>query len=452
MEQPMLNPDIDMKIKADKKRWIILASFSALNFCTTMSWSTFASILSQTSEYYGISNEWAINAGNFIMYGYLAPLTLGSWIIYKKFKYTYLICLFLTALAGWARYVANTQFWVVLVTNLLIGLAQNCYTAVGPLIAERWFPSHERTLAVVVSIIFNYAGWAFGFVFPSLIVDNNIDTIPTMLFVEAIIMSIPLLIGLIFTEDQPKFAANYSSAIKSTLDVNYLSGILKVVKNWRLALTTVSFALIAGVGNSVSSVMQDILPPSFSQFDVGMIGLTFIGTGVIGALGATIYLEYSSLKENYDIIIKVFTLLGTVSVVLAAIFLGSCSLFVAYLLSSLAGLGLISTLPFLFQSLIESSFPIQDNIPIYLLQVVQNALCVVANYISTASFVGEGGIWVQAIFLMPATVQLFTGFKTLYKRKDAEKSASLEKQNTTFNNEPSIFVDSAKKIDDSSAE
>jgi len=248
-------------------------------------------------------------------------------------------------------------------------------------------------------------------------------------------MSIPLVIGLIYTEDRPKFAANYSSTIKSNLNVSYLSGILKIVKNWRLAATTVSFALIAGVGNSVSSVMQDLLPSNISQFNVGMIGLCFIGTGIIGALAATIYIERSSSAtgENYDPLIKVCTLLGTICVILAAIFIQDCSLFVAYLLSSLAGLGLISTLPFLFQSAIESSFPIQDNIPIYLLQVVQNSLCVAANYISTASFVGNGGMWVQAIFLMPATIHLFTLFKTQYKRKEAENQLTFDNRKINMN-------------------
>ena len=53
----------------------------------------------------------------------------------------------------------------------------------------------------------------------------------------------------------------------------------------------------------------------FFQFQIGMIGLAYLGTGIIGGFIGTIYLEFYSKNEVYDPLIKVFILLGFGSLV-----------------------------------------------------------------------------------------------------------------------------------------
>jgi len=229
---------------------------------------------------------------------------------------------------------------------------------------------------------------------------------------------------LIFIQDRPKAPPNISYILKLKKTENYLRSIVNMMKNLHLVASLLSFSLIMGVSYTVSSVIQDLLPSSYTQFDVGMIGLAYLGTGIIGGFVGTIYLEFYSKGEVYDPLIKSLLFIGIGSLVALAAVIENSSPPVIYMLSALAGIGLISSGPFLIQSLIETTFPAQDTIPINIYQLAGNLLGIAGNYLATASFVGNKGLAALAVMLIPACFYVFTFFKTHYKRKMAEDENS----------------------------
>ena len=112
-----------------------------------MIWITYAPLLSQASEYYNNSSDWVLQTVNFFIYGYMLPLIFvnmishlihkkklfkGSWVSYRWLRYTLIICLITNALSAWVRYWAGKTFYIILIAQIVGGLAQNFFLACAP--------------------------------------------------------------------------------------------------------------------------------------------------------------------------------------------------------------------------------------------------------------------------------------------------------------------------------
>lgn len=59
-------------------------------------------------------------------------------------------------------------------------------------------------------------------------------------------------------------------------------------------------------------------PLTINKMEQGLVGLTFVGCGILGGLAATAYLSKSK-TENYDPILRIFMIISLVGLVLQAI-------------------------------------------------------------------------------------------------------------------------------------
>jgi len=196
-----------------------------------------------------------------------------------------------------------------------------------------------------------------------------------------------------------------------------------------LMLTIVSFSLSQGASWTLPAVIQTLLPRNYSTMTVGIIGVLFLGSGIIGGILGTMYLELKSGGAEYDPIIKACVLASFISTVALALLIEHVSQTIIFVLNALTGLGLIAFVPFAAQSLIESSFPTSETISINLLLFSAQIFSLAANFLATASFIGDEGMWVIVGMQFPSFVYILFVFKTHYNRRAVEMnySVSLEK-------------------------
>jgi len=71
---------------------------------------------------------------------------------------------------------------------------------------------------------------------------------------------------------------------------------------------------------------------------------------------------------------------------------------------------------------VETSYPKSDVLSVNVMMMFAQLFGLIGNYLSTATFVGEHGMWTLVVLLVPSWLYATFKFKTSYNRKAAEKS------------------------------
>jgi hypothetical protein len=338
----------------------------------------------------------------------------------------------MNAVGAWIRYVAFHIYGVALFGQTISAIAQIGISAASVTLAQNWFPYKERTW-VVVTVNFAYnIGWAFGAIFPAFFIDSNdpmsiAGGLERVLLVESIFATPAIFLFFFFMNKRMRRIRHEKGT--------YIQHIKEMLRNRKLVIAIIVYGLAFAVTYIVSSLIQPLLPEDYDMMTVGIIGLCFLGSGSIGSVLATIYLELRSLDGNYDNIIKIFVLFSFVSLILLAIFLSSASLGVIIFLNVIAGIGLITYTPFIFQSLVETSFPVDEALIVTTFLYVASIFGIIGNSIATAPAIEKHAMWVLVILVFPSAVYALFFQKTEFKVLEFEKSASIKQSSTIATSE-----------------
>jgi len=221
------------------------------------------------------------------------------------------------------------------------------------------------------------------------------------MLIEAAILTLPLLPTILFFRNKPASPPSMAAAFKAENKENFFKTFLDLIKMKKVMLTLVSFSTCIGISYTSLVLVQDLLPHSYSNTKIGLVGLCFIGVGVVGGLAGTVYTEKRHDSGNFDGIIKFFIFLAFISLILQAVFMHDAFDPAIFTLSAVSGFGLIAFVPFAAQSLSESTFPLKEtlvvNVMLYLAQIVG----LIGDSLTSASFVGTQGMWVLVIMIAP---------------------------------------------------
>jgi len=200
----------------------------------------------------------------------------------------------------------------------------------------------------------------------------------------------------------------------------------QLLKMKRVMWDSIFFSICIGMGWTVLTLFQTLLPSSYSTAQIGVVGMVFTAFGIIGGISGSIYVEKNADSGNFDKIIKAFTLISFCSLLFLSGFMNSSNEYVVTFLCAIAGFGLISFVPFACQSLAESFFPLEETVVVSFMYYFVQIFSLIATTIASTSFVGDKGMWVVAIFIFPCLVYILFFFKTDYKRRNLEKEHSLK--------------------------
>jgi len=152
-----------------RRRYLILFQLSLLNILVSWSWLTFAPVSATTATFFGVS----LSSVNWLSTGFLfafvaaTPATLFTLNRYGP-RGAIIVASVLVAVGCWVRYAGTRagsdreggRFGIVVLGQVLIGLAQPFVLAAPTRFSEMWFTEKGRIAATAVASLANPFGGA----------------------------------------------------------------------------------------------------------------------------------------------------------------------------------------------------------------------------------------------------------------------------------------------------
>lgn len=276
-----------IQFKVEARRWIIIWVFGLFSATNAMAWLLYAPIMKQAAIYYDVSSTDIIQFSNVYMIAYLCFSFISSWLLYRYFRFSMWTAMILQTCGGWIRYAAGPNYALALFGQILCAIAQNFDLPSPVCIAETWFPASQKNIAVVIGTFMNYLGYGFGFIFPTLFVSGDVleditTNLEMVMLIEAAILTTPLLPTLLFFKDKPETPPSMAAAFKAENTENFFLSFLHLIKMKKVMFSLISFSICIGISYTSLVLVQDLLPSSYSNTKIGLVGLVFIVVGVIG--------------------------------------------------------------------------------------------------------------------------------------------------------------------------
>ena len=416
-------------------RWFVLLFFSLNNAMNAFLWICFAAIQPQTSALFAVDFSYVNGLSLAFLLLFLPGTVLTS---FQVERYGVRLTLFsgsaLNCLGGWLRYLGAVAaassrpglgFAVLMLGQVLAGLAQPCFTNLPARISSDWFAPSQRDLATVVASLSNALGVAAGSVLPTLAVSAAGD-MPTFLLGQALASTL-FLAGTVYAVrgDRPPTPPSASAAArlhKDSAEYSLLpsgtqassgsgsssSGSTVTIQStlhtmwtayWGLLQDRNYLCLLAGFGvglglfNALLTLLAQLLQPcGYSDDFGGNAGGVLLGAGLLSAAGVGLALEHT---RAYLTALR----LGIVLAVLASVFfLASLQPRAGLqLLLSCGVLGacLIPLLPISLENAAECTYPVAE-------EVSSGLLLIVGNYLGLALVLGMQALIPQPPFASSA--------------------------------------------------
>lgn len=253
----------------ERRRWAVLMAFSLANMANSMLWVTFAPIASLAESYYIITDT-GINAFSI---SYLVAYIPGSLVALAVYSFRrdglrrgIVLAAVTSAIGAFLRYFASSPkpvYGLMLTGQYLAALAQPFFTNVPPKVATAWFPTSERDFATVVASMANPVGIAVGSILPAIFVsqkdDWTVEGMDTLLFVEAILVTIGAAVAAALVKSRPSAppsAAAVHEALESNDEVSVF-GVLshnavRCMKNRHFLVLLIAFGIGLGMFNALT--------------------------------------------------------------------------------------------------------------------------------------------------------------------------------------------------------
>lgn len=282
-------------------RWWVLFVFSFASFLQSLVWFTFSSVPKVAKGYYpGVDDatiDLLLNWGTII---YIPVLPYVSWlqtrrngllIAFWQGNALIFLATVIRTIPCWAPAHLRGNFymqWTLHVGQILNAAAGPIVFAVCSKLSAVWFPDHQRATATALAYTSNALGTAVGYILgPGLA--PTVDQMPTLLYVQIGLASLPILGGLIYYRERPKHPP--SAVALAHREGRYEESFFKGVRG---ALLNVSFLLCitaCGVQAGVTSGWQGVLPQALEDLDYtesesGWLGF---GNSIAGIAGGVLF-------------------------------------------------------------------------------------------------------------------------------------------------------------------
>jgi cyanate permease len=358
------------KYKLYSYRWILLSAFMLIVAVNQLLWITFASITSEATEFYNVSDIKIGILSMCFMIVFILVSIPASWIIDTYgIRVGVGIGAVLTGFFGLMRGIFTDEYSFILISQIGIAIGQPFLLNAITKMAANWFPVKERATASGLGTLSMYIGISAGMIITPFLANQS--GIQGTLMIYGIVSVIGALIFLILAKDKPPTAPCSTDQEERSL---VFDGMKEALINKQFYLLLIVFFIGLGVFNSLATWIEDILSPrGFSPEQAGIIGGVMIFGGIIGALILPILSDHFS---NRIFFIKLALIGATTG--LAGITFGD-SYWILILSASLLGFFLLSSGPIGFQYGAEITFPAPEG--------TSNGLLLLVGQISGIAFI-----------------------------------------------------------------
>lgn len=278
-------------------RWVVLATYMAVNLTMQMLWITYAPITSLAAEYYGVSD---LKIGLLSMSFMIAfiPLSIPvSWLIDTfGFRLTVSIGSIMMGVFGILRGVAGDNYGLVLGSTIGIAAAQPFLLNTWTTVPAKWFPKEERATVVGLVTLANLVGTGLSMVLTPILVEGGMPIPQVQLLYGGIAMVAALLFVFTARETPPTPPCEDGEEVRALM----LDGLKHAltVKPF-LYFVFISFVGL-GIFNGVTTWVENIIRPrGFTPTDAGTLGALMLIGGVLGAVIIPIFSDKQQKRQPF---------------------------------------------------------------------------------------------------------------------------------------------------------
>ncbi|EFQ94624.1 hypothetical protein CFE70_000156 [Pyrenophora teres f. teres 0-1] len=343
------------RFKVYKRRWIGLVQIVLLNIVVSWDWLTFAPISSNAAIYLDVTESdinWLSTAFLFA-FAVTCPVTI--YLLHRGPKPSLIAGSVLILLGNWIRY-AGTQieggkFPVVMVGQILCGLAQPFVLAAPTRYSDLWFTTKGRIGATAVASMASPVGGAVAsLVNPAL---GDTDQVVLIVAVIATAACLPS----VFIPARPPTPPAASSTISKT---PVLTSLRVMFRSPPFYLAFITFSIYVGLFNAFSSLLNQIFYPyGYMEDEAGLCGAVFI---LVGLVACAIISPIIDRTHAYLLGIKLFVPVIVAAYVTMIFAPKTRTIAMPYVLSGVLGAASFSLLPVALEYLVEITFPASPEI------------------------------------------------------------------------------------------
>ncbi|HVM72139.1 MAG TPA: MFS transporter [Anaerolineales bacterium] len=333
-------------------RWIVLVVFMLIVAVTQLLWITFASITSDATKFYGVSDLSIGLLSMSFMIVYIIVSIPASWVIDTYgIRVGVGIGAILTAVFGLLRGVWASNYTLVLIAQIGIAIGQPFVLNAVTTVAARWFPLRERATASGMGSLAIYLGIFLGLVLTPYL--TNHFQIGGMLVAYGVASVVAALAFIIFSRERP---ATPPCAPGMEVRSLVLDGFKQIFKNKGFITLLIIFFIGLGVFNAVTTWIEDIVRPSgITSTQAGIIGGLMIVGGILGALVLPTYSDKIRRRTPFIKIALAGATLGLAGIAFAS------SYWLLLVAGFIMGFFLLSSGPIGFQYGAEITYPTPEG-------------------------------------------------------------------------------------------
>lgn len=317
-QQQQTTTPADQLIKPTLKRYIILLLFCLNAGNKSFQWIQVAASTKKATILYEVDN-YVINITSVIFMVAFIFLSWPACYLIESFglRKAVLAASFGTACGSIVKcYSCHSEgIWLLMLGQVLVSLSEQLIFSVPSRLASVWFPDHQVSSAVALSILGQNIGVAFGFVIPQWYL-NEAETrdeigngFYQMFLVTSVFSIAAYVLDYILFDEEPKFAPGSARlrqrevelAIKSANkhlneNVGAVRGVFKniatlfrqirnLLANRNLVLLSISYGINVAFGYTISTLLNQMLEPIWPDNDlvVGNTGFLIIVSGSFGS-------------------------------------------------------------------------------------------------------------------------------------------------------------------------
>jgi len=275
----------------------------------------------------------------------------------------------LTGVFGLLRGLVNTDYNLLLMSQIGIAVGQPFLLNAITKLAARWFAIEQRATASGLGTLAMYVGILLGMLLtPYLTVGSGING---MLYIYGVISLIAAVVFLVLAKERPPTAPCRPDQEERSL---VLDGLKNIFHSKEFILLMLIFFIGLGVFNSVTTWIEDNLRPrGFSVFQAGITGGLMIVAGVLGAIIIPLLSDHYRKRTPFLIIAIIGATIGLVGITFAT------SYWLLLASGMLMGFFLLSAGPIGFQYGAEITYPISEG--------TSNGLLLMMGQISGIAFI-----------------------------------------------------------------
>lgn len=273
-------------------KWRVIAGFSFLLGVNQFLWLTFATIVISTQQHFAV-NEFLANLLTLMFPIVFVILAIHSGKILDNIGYKKVVSFaaVLMLIGAIIRWLGADSYWVVLVGQLFIAIAQPYITNAINLVTTDWFDKSQ--IATVTGVIMGgmFLATALGAFAPAPMVE--LFGFSEMLLFNVLVTAVAVLVFFLVVEEKPRQHEVSISIVE----------IESLLKNKRLWLISLAVFIAMGYFNGLSNWIAPILEPrGITETSAGIITAMLIVGGILGALIIPLLSDYFQKRRLFLIL------------------------------------------------------------------------------------------------------------------------------------------------------